>query len=121
MKKIIYALIGLVVLVGVYLSTRWFQQEKLIQSELNDRSRLIFCERLQKGMSKKDVLEILSEYGDFKYGESDSGGRTSEIFGNYADYSIIGEATVHLVFLDEKYNAAYTKIFDQGKSVCDLQ
>ena len=98
MKKIIYTLFGLGVLVGIYLSARWFQQEKLIQSEIKDRSQLIFCIRLQKGMSKKDVLKILSEYGDFKYGESDSGGRTSEIFGNYADYSIIGEATVHLVF-----------------------
>ena len=93
----------------------------IAQDEINVRRQYILCERLQKNMNKEEVLSILSEYGNFNYGESSSGGRSSEIFGNYDDASIIGESTVHLVFLDEKYDNAYIKIFDQGKSVCAAQ
>lgn len=121
MKKVICISIVLISLTAIYLSARWYQKEMIAQNEIDARRQYVLCERLEKNMNKDEVLGVLSEYGNFKYGESSSGGRSSEIFGNYDDASVIGESTVHLVFLDEKYDNAYIKTFDQGKSVCASQ
>lgn len=118
MKRIFLVLGALLLTVIVFVSIDWYRQERATQSAIELRRQYILCERLQKNMSMDEVVIILNEYGNFKYGESSSGGRSSEIFGNFDDFTIIGESTVHIVFLDGKYDNSYIKVFDQGELLC---
>ena len=80
----------------------------------------IFCEKLVKGMNKHEVLTVLKEAGEFEYGTADWG-EYSEIFGNFSDRFIIGQATVHIMFASGKYTNAYVERFsERGETLCNF-
>lgn len=90
------------------------------QATLAENRHHIFCEKLVKGMNKHEVLTVLRESGEFEYGTADWG-EYSEIVGNFTDRSIIGQATVHVMFASGKYTNAYMERFsERGEVICSL-
>ena len=116
MKKWIVIIVGaILLLLGWFAIVQLRKQETLAENRYH-----IFCEKLVKGMSTQEVLNILSEFGEFEYGTAAWGESASEIFGNYADTSVIGQATVHIMFAYGKYANTYIMKFssERGEVLC---
>lgn len=88
-----------------------------------NRQNHIFCNLLNPGMSKDDVVHVLEQFGNIDYNVATFGDKNFIIYVGYVDPAIVGRKTFLLTFRDGNYTGAsvltgFWKGIDGVDAVC---
>jgi outer membrane protein assembly factor BamE (lipoprotein component of BamABCDE complex) len=111
MKK---AFLILLVIMAVIGASFFFYRSTTVGNRRNQ----IFCEQLNIGMCKDEVLHVLERFGSIHYSTADFGSGNFEIYMGYVDPRIVGQKTYILSFNNSKYSGVSVPAsFWEGKGI----
>jgi hypothetical protein len=114
-KYISVILLGIMIILSVVIIVSMNNTQK----QWPERYHLL-CEVLRPGMSKEEVLSLLSQVGEYRTRETESGVNGIEISIIYTDPN--GEdlyGNFNLLFINNEYYSAFIRSFDANESICE--